>query len=120
MATIEGAKAIGVDDIVGSLETGKRADFIAIDLSFPSMLPVYTYPMRNIVPNLVYSARGQEVALSVVDGKIIMRDQRILTIDEEASLEKIQQCPKEIGIRASEEFFKIHGTNAQFMETDKL
>ncbi|MCI9638799.1 MAG: amidohydrolase family protein [Emergencia sp.] len=120
MATIEGAKAIGVDDIVGSLETGKRADFIAIDLSFPSMLPVYTYPMRNIVPNLVYSARGQEVALSVVDGKIIMRDQRILTIDEEASLEKIQQCPKEIGIRASEEFFKIHGTNVQFMETDKL
>lgn len=120
MATIEGAKAIGVDDIVGSLERGKKADFIAIDLKFPSMLPVYTYPMRNIVPNLVYSARGQEVALSVVDGKIIMRDQKILTIDEEDSLRKIQQCPKEIGIRASEEFFKIHGTNAQFMETDKL
>jgi len=120
MATIEGARAIGVDDIVGSLEYGKRADFIAVDLNFPSMLPVYTYPMRNIVPNLVYSARGQEVALSVVDGKVIMKDQRILTIDEDISLRKIQQYPKSIGSRASKEFFEIHGTNAQFMEEGKL
>lgn len=120
MATIEGAKAIGVDDIVGSLEIGKQADFIAIDLNFPSMLPVYTYPMRNIVPNLVYSARGQEVVLSVVNGKIIMRDQKILTIDEDVSLKRIQQYPEIIGNRASKEFFEIHGTNAQFMEEDKL
>ncbi len=120
MATIEGAKAIGVDDVVGSLETGKQADFIAIDLRFPSMLPVYTYPMRNMVPNLVYSARGQEVALSVVNGKVIMRDQKILTIDEDVSLKRIQQYPELIGNRASKEFFEIHGTNAQFMEEDKL
>lgn len=57
MATIEGAQAIGLGDTVGSLEPGKCADYIAIDLSCPSMLPVYTYPMRNMVPNLVYSAR---------------------------------------------------------------
>lgn len=120
MATIEGAKAIGVDDIVGSLESGKQADFIAIDLDYPSMLPVYTYPMRNIIPNLVYSARGPEVALSVVNGRIIMRDQKILTIDERESIEKIKTCPEELGKNAAEEFFKIHGTNAVFMEEDKL
>ena len=73
MATIEGAKAIGLGDTVGSLESGKQADFIAIDLNCPSMLPVYTYPMRNMVPNLVYSARGPEVSLVAVDGKVIMR-----------------------------------------------
>ena len=120
MATIEGAKAVGVDDIVGSLEPGKQADFIAIDLNYPSMLPVYTYPMRNIVPNLVYSARGQEVALSVVNGRVIMKDQKILTIDENESLEKIKKYPAEIGKRAAKEFFEIHGTNAMFMEEDKL
>ena len=120
MATIEGAKAVGVDDIVGSLEPGKQADFIAIDLNYPSMLPVYTYPMRNIIPNLVYSARGQEVALSVVNGRVIMKDQKILTIDENESLEKIKKYPDEIGKRAAKEFFEIHGTNAMFMEEDKL
>ena len=73
MATIEGAKAVGLGDTVGSLESGKQADFIAIDLNCPSMLPVYTYPMRNMVPNLVYSARGPEVSLVAVDGKVIMR-----------------------------------------------
>lgn len=120
MATIEGAKAIGLGDTVGSLEPGKQADFIAIDLTKPSMLPVYTYPMRNIVPNLVYSARGNEVDLSVVNGKVIMKNQKILTIDEEESYCKIQKHTESIGKRAADEFFEIHGTNAIFMEEDKL
>ena len=76
--------------------------------------------MRNIVPNLVYSARGQEVALSAVNGRIIMRDQKILTIDEKEYLSKINDYSEGIGSRASKEFFEIHGTNAQFMEEGKL
>ena len=120
MATIEGAQAIGADDIIGSLEAGKQADFNAFDLFVPSMLPVYTYPMRNIVPNLVYSARGNEVVLSVVNGRIIMKDQKMLTIDEQEYLQEIQTYPAGIGERASREFFEIHGTNARFMEEDRL
>ena len=120
MATIEGAKAIGVDDITGSLEPGKMADFIAVDLDLPSMLPVYTKPMRNIVPNLVYSARGQEVVLSVVEGRTIMRDQKILTVDERESYDRIKKHPDAIGEAASREFYEIHGTNAVFMEEDRL
>mgnify|MGYP000844341616 FL=1 len=120
MATIEGAKAIGTDDITGSLEPGKHADFIAVNLSFPSMLPVYSYPMRNIVPNLVYSARGQEVDLSVVDGEVIMRGQHLLKIDEREYIDAISEYPEDIGRRAAREFFDIHGTNAEFMEKDKL
>ena len=120
MATIEGAKAVGVDDIVGSLEPGKQADFIAVDLDTTSMMPVYTYPMRNIVPNLVYSARGREVVLSVVAGKVIMRDQKLLNVDEQQLIEEVKKYPAEVGKRAAKEFFEIHGTNAQFMEEDKL
>ncbi|MCR4724232.1 MAG: amidohydrolase family protein [Clostridia bacterium] len=120
MATIEGARAVGLDDIVGSLEPGKHADFIAIDLHCPSMQPVYTYPMRNIVPNLVYSARGHEVALSVVDGVVIMKDQKLTRVDEEECLADVQKYPEELGKLAAEEFFAIHGTNARFMEEDKL
>ena len=114
------AKAVGVDDIVGSLEPGKQADFIAVDLDTTSMMPVYTYPMRNIVPNLVYSARGREVVLSVVAGKVIMRDQKLLNVDEQQLIEEVKKYPAEVGKRAAKEFFEIHGTNAQFMEEDKL
>lgn len=120
MATIEGAKAIGLGDLIGSLEVGKKADFIAIDLKKPSMLPVFTTPMRNIVPNLVYSARGDEVVLSVVDGKIIYKDGKILEIDEDECLDAVEKYTSGIGKRATEEFNKINGTNSIFMMEDKL
>ena len=120
MATIEGAQAVGLGDVVGSLEPGKQADFIAIDLDCPSMLPVYTYPMRNMSPNLVYSARGPEVALAAVDGEVIMRDGVFTKVDQEEHLSAIPQYPDAIGQRAAEEFFRINGTNARFMQEGKL
>ena len=120
MATIEGAQAIGLGDTVGSLEPGKCADYIAIDLNCPSMLPVYTYPMRNMVPNLVYSARGSEVSLVAVDGKVIMRDGAFTNVDEKEYLNEISKYPDDIGRRAADEFFSIDGTNAHFMREDKL
>ena len=120
MATIEGARAIGMDDLIGSLEEHKRADFIAVDLHKPTMSPVYTHPMRNIVPNLVYSARGDEVALAAVDGRVLYRDGKILTVDEEAVRQKAQKWTDVIGDNARAEFESIHGTNAVFMEQDRL
>ena len=120
MATIEGAKAIGVDDVCGSLEEGKSADFIAVSLNFPSMLPVYTYPMRNLVTNFVYSARGEEVTHSVVAGKVIMRDRKICAIDEQEYLDAVKDCPAGIGERASEEFNSIDGINNKYMREGKL
>lgn len=120
MATIEGARAVGLGDKVGSLEVGKQADFIAVDLTKPSMMPLYTNPMRNIVPNLVYSARGEEVSLVAVDGKIIYKDGKILTINEEEILSKVEGYAVGIGERAAEEFWRINGTNAQFMKQQKL
>lgn len=120
MATIEGARAVGLGDKIGSLEPGKQADFIAIDLSQPTMLPVYKSPMRNIVPNLVYSARGSEVCLSAVDGRVIYRDGKVLGVDEQECFAAAARCTDRIGEAASQEFWEIDGTNARFMKEGKL
>jgi 5-methylthioadenosine/S-adenosylhomocysteine deaminase len=81
MATIEGAQAIGLGDQIGSLESGKLADVIVVDLTEPNLLPVLDVPVRTIVPNLVYAATGREVRTVLVDGRVLMRDGQFLTID---------------------------------------
>jgi len=98
MATIEGARAIGLGDDIGSLEPGKKADIILVDLNRPSMIPVLRSPVRNIVPNLVLSARGDEVTMSMVDGKIIYENGKIQTMNEPEVLLFAQQT----GVEASQ------------------
>jgi 5-methylthioadenosine/S-adenosylhomocysteine deaminase len=82
MATIEGAQAIGLGDEIGSLEAGKQADLILVDLSAPNLTPVLDAPIRTIVPNLVYAASGSEVSTVMVAGRVLVRDGRVLTIPE--------------------------------------
>jgi len=82
MATIEGARAVGLGDVVGSLEVGKQADLILVDLTAPNLTPVLTSPVRNIVPNLVYAASGHEIKTVIVAGKVLVRDGEVLTADE--------------------------------------
>lgn len=120
MATIEGAWAIGLGDQIGSLEEGKRADFILVDLRRPTMLPLFTHPMRNIVPNLVYSARGDEVALVAVEGRVIFEQGKVQTVDEAEVLERVQRFAPGIGEAAAPEFRRVNGTNAAFMREEKL
>ena len=76
--------------------------------------------MRNIVPNLVYSARGCEVDLSVINGKIIMKNQKLTNVNEDEVLDKVKKYPEGIGKRASKEFFEINGTNSIFMKEGRL
>ncbi|MGA2080557.1 MAG: amidohydrolase family protein [Holophaga sp.] len=120
MATIEGARALGLGEAIGSLEVGKRADFIAVDLARPTMMPVFSVPMRNIVPNLVYSARGEEVALAVVDGRTILKDGKVLAMDEEELIAQVERSAESIGERAAPEFWRINGSNADWMREGKL
>jgi 5-methylthioadenosine/S-adenosylhomocysteine deaminase len=83
MATIGGAKAIGLDDNIGSLEAGKQADIIIIDIDKPHLVPMY-----NPVSHIVYSARGSDVRDVLVAGRILVRDHNLLSIDLEEILEK--------------------------------
>ena len=78
MATIDGAKALGIENEVGSIEVGKKADIIIIDLDKPHLIPVH-----DIYSTLAYSVNGADVETVIIDGKIIMEDRKLLTIDEE-------------------------------------
>jgi 5-methylthioadenosine/S-adenosylhomocysteine deaminase len=82
-ATIEGAEVLGIADRVGSLEVGKEADLILLDLTRPPLAPVLLRPARNLVANLVYAETGRNVVLSMVAGKIIYRDGRFAHVDAE-------------------------------------
>jgi 5-methylthioadenosine/S-adenosylhomocysteine deaminase len=77
MATIGGARALGLDRLIGSLEVGKRADVILLDLDEDNLVPLY-----NPLSHLAYAARSADVRTVVVDGHIVLEDGKLLTIDE--------------------------------------
>jgi 5-methylthioadenosine/S-adenosylhomocysteine deaminase len=76
MATIGGARALGMEKLIGSLEPGKRADLIAVSMNAARQTPMY-----DPVSHLVYVTRGDDVRTTIVNGKILMRDRRVLTLD---------------------------------------
>lgn len=77
MATIGGARALGLADKIGTLEAGKRADIAIIDLSRPRTQPIY-----SLASAIVYSASGSDVVTTIVDGRILMENGKILVLDE--------------------------------------
>jgi len=95
LATINGAKAMGIQNEVGSIETGKKADFIMIDLDKPHLQPVW-----NPVATLVLSANGSDVDTVVIDGKIIMQGRKVLTLDEEVILSEIRERKERLAKKA--------------------
>ena len=86
LATRGGAAALGLEDKIGSLELGKRADLIVVDISGPHCVPV-----SNLYSTAVYSARSSDVKHVIIDGEVIVRDREILTIDKERCLREAQE-----------------------------
>lgn len=104
MATIDGARAIGLGDSIGSLAVGKKADIILVDLNQPTLRPVITYPLRNVVPNLVYAARGPEVETVIIDGKIVVDNFTMRTVDEGRVLAEATEAAERVALKAAPEF----------------
>ena len=77
MATINGAKALGLESEIGSIKLGKKADLIVLDMNKP-----HFYPKLDIVSSLIYSAQASDVCTVVCDGRLLMRDRELLTLDE--------------------------------------
>ena len=92
MATIGGARALGLSGITGSLETGKKADIIILDTRKPHLTPMY-----NPVSHLVYAARGSDVITSVINGRLIMEEKKLLSLDISKIAGKVRMIAKDIG-----------------------
>ena len=83
MATMGGAKVLNLHDEIGSLEQGKRADIVLVDMQRAGLTPLY-----RVYSHLVYAVRGSDVTTVVVNGRIVVRDRVILTVDEAEVIEK--------------------------------
>lgn len=93
MATTWGASVLGLEDQVGTLEVGKKADIIVVDLQVPNLCPVYD-PMSA----LVYSASGADVKDVIVDGKVLMKDRKFTTLDPNEIMERVRHISSDICI----------------------
>lgn len=93
MATISGAKALGLDAVTGSLEAGKKADLIIVDTNKPHLTPMY-----NPISHLVYAAIGSDVTTSIINGSVVMNDGRLKTMDIKAVMDDVNEIAKEISV----------------------
>src|SRR5450432_323687 len=91
MATIDGARAIHKEKEIGSLEPGKKADLILISLDEPNAVPMY-----DIYAQLAYALKGSDVETVVIGGRIVMRDRKLLTVNEAEAMAKARQYKKSI------------------------
>jgi len=91
MATIEGAKALHMDKQIGSLEVGKKADIIFISLDEPNAVPIY-----DIYAQLAYALKASDVETVVIGGRIVMRNKKLLTLNEPEILAKAREYGKKV------------------------
>ncbi|MER5939663.1 amidohydrolase [Streptomyces sp. NPDC001928] len=100
-ATLQSARAVGLGDTLGTLAPGRRADIILVDLTGP-----HTQPVHDLAATLVHSARAGDVRTTIVDGRILMRDRELLTIDVAAVV-------RELGERMPALLDRSHGRRIQ-------
>ena len=109
-----------MDHEIGSLEEGKKADLMILNLKVPHLTPVVSTPVRNVAPNIVYSARGDEVETVIVDGKVLMENRRVLTMNEEHVIEEAQKAAEEVTSKAAEDYYKADSLLARTMKKGLL
>ena len=99
LATISGARALGLDDQIGSIETGKKADLVLFDTKRPEWRTIF-----NPVNNLVYNADGRSVHTVIVDGRVVVEDHKPLFVDEWELIQKVQKIGEDMLARTGVSF----------------
>ena len=92
MRTIKGSEALGLEDEIGSIEVGKKADIILIDTDSANMVP----NSSNLSSNIIYSANGSNVDTTICDGKILMENKKLVVLDEQEIYDKARKAIKEL------------------------
>ncbi|MFJ2235499.1 amidohydrolase [Streptomyces sp. NPDC087859] len=104
-ATLQSARAVGLGDFLGTLAPGRRADIVLVDLTGP-----HTQPVHDLAATLVHSARSSDVRTTIVDGRILMRDRELLTLD-------VAEVVRELGERMPALLDRGHGKRIQDYDT---
>jgi 5-methylthioadenosine/S-adenosylhomocysteine deaminase len=97
MATINGAKALGMENEIGSLEVGKRADLILLDTNKP-----HYFPRHNPVSSLAYSAQAADVKTVMVNGQVLLENYQLKTIDVEETMREAERMAFDLVRRATQ------------------
>jgi 5-methylthioadenosine/S-adenosylhomocysteine deaminase len=104
-ATLQSARAVGLGDSLGTLAPGRKADLVLVDLTGP-----HTQPVHDLAATLVHSARAADVTTTIVDGRILMRDRELLTVD-------VPEVVAELGRRMPALLDRSHGGRIQAYDT---
>ncbi|UCD88338.1 MAG: amidohydrolase [Desulfobacterales bacterium] len=91
MATIDGARVLGLDDTTGSLEAGKKADIITIDITRPHLIPMY-----NVYSHLVYAVTGSDVVTAFVNGRVLMEQRAFTALDVDEVIASVNRIAHDI------------------------
>ena len=91
MATIEGARALHMEKEIGSLEAGKKADIILLGLDAPNAVPMY-----DVYTQLAYALKGSDIEMVIIGGRMVMRDKKLLTVDEPAAIARAREFKNKI------------------------
>jgi len=91
MATIDGARALHMEKEIGSLEPGKKADLILIGLDAPNAAPMF-----DVYSQLAYSLKAADIETVVIGGRVVMRNHKLLTVDEPAAIAKAREYQTKI------------------------
>jgi 5-methylthioadenosine/S-adenosylhomocysteine deaminase len=96
MATANGAKVFGMGDLVGTIEVGKKADISILDMNKPHLTPMY-----DEYSHLAYAVSGADVETVLINGKVVMKNRRLTTIDENEVMEQVRRIARKIGASLS-------------------
>jgi len=91
IATIGGASVLGLQDLIGSVEPGKRADLIVLDMKKPHLTPLY-----HLYSQIVYACRGNDVRDVIIDGKVVMRNRMLLTLDVQKAMDDVREIAERV------------------------